>query len=52
MMLGAMLAGAGVLAIGVMLGAIWIVGAFLPEESKQAPSPNSALEIVHHIQVV
>jgi hypothetical protein len=52
MMWGAMLAGAGVLAIGVMLGAIWIVGAFLPEESKQAPSPNSALEIVHHIQVV
>ena len=50
--LGQMLAGAGkaalfVLAIGVVLGAIYLVSLALPEQSKQAPSPqqSGALEM-------
>jgi hypothetical protein len=31
--------------IGLIYGAIWAVGQFLPEESKTAPSPFGALEI-------
>ena len=48
---GHMLRGAG-LAAGLLIGvsvtiwAIWAVGQFLPEESKQAPSPYGALEQV------
>jgi len=43
--LGQMLAGAGkaalfVIAIGVVLGAIYLVSLALPEQSKQAPSPQ------------
>jgi hypothetical protein len=47
-----MLSGAGkaalfVITIGVLLGAIYLVSLVLPEESKQAPSPqqNGALEM-------
>jgi uncharacterized membrane protein len=47
-----MLSGAGkaalfVITIGVLLGAIYLVSQVLPEESKQAPSPqqNSVLEM-------
>jgi hypothetical protein len=50
--LGQMLSGAGkaalfVITIGVLLGAIYLVSQVLPEESKQAPSPqqNSVLEM-------
>jgi hypothetical protein len=50
--LGQMLSGAGkaalfVITIGVLLGAIYLVSLVLPEESKQAPSPqqNGALEM-------
>lgn len=47
--LGQMLKGAGfaaafLIAIGLFLTAIWAFGLLLPEESKQAPSPYSALE--------
>jgi hypothetical protein len=50
--LGQMLSGAGkaalfVITIGVVLWAIYLVSLVLPEESKQAPSPqqNGALEM-------
>ena len=54
--LGQMLWGAGissviVIGIGVLLGAIWAVGEFLPERSKEAPSPYGAIEIVRTIEV-
>ena len=47
--LGQMLKGAGfaaafVIAIGVVLTAIWAFSLLLPEQSKQAPSPYGALE--------
>lgn len=44
MVWGAFLAGIFVLAIAVILGAIYVVSLLLPEESKQAPSPYGALE--------
>ncbi len=45
--LGQMLAGAGkaalfVIAIGAVLGAIYLVSLALPEQSKQAPSPQQS----------
>ena len=52
MVWGAFIAGlvlAGILAI---LFATWVVGELLPEESKQAPSPYGAIEIVQTISVV
>lgn len=52
MLWGALLAGGALVAIGAVLGAIWVVGALLPEESKQAPSPNSSLEIVQQTRMV
>lgn len=45
MMWGAFLAGLGLLAVGVFLLAVWWLGQFLPERSKQAPSPYGALQI-------
>ena len=52
MVWGAFIAGlvlAGILAI---LFATWVVGELLPEESKQAPSPYGAIEIVSAARVV
>ena len=45
MLRGAGLAAAFLIAVGGTLFVIWAVGQFLPEASKQAPSPYSALEI-------
>jgi photosynthetic reaction center PufX protein len=44
MIWGAFLAGLGLAAVAAVLLVIWAVGQFLPEESKQAPSPYGALE--------
>ena len=44
MMKGAAYAAAFLVAVGVVLGAIYAVSLLLPEESKQAPSPYGALE--------
>ena len=38
-------AAAFVLAIALMLGAIWAVGQMLPPESKTAPAPYSQLDL-------
>lgn len=46
MVWGAFLAGAGLAMVGAVLLVIYVVSLFLPEQSKQAPSPYSALEIV------
>lgn len=45
MVWGAFLAGLGVVIVGAVLLAIWGVSLLLPEQSKQAPSPYSGLEI-------
>ena len=45
MVWGAFMAGIGVLIVGAVLLAIWAVSLLLPEQSKQAPSPYSGLEI-------
>lgn len=45
MLWGAAIAGAGLVAVGAILVAIWGVSLLLPEESKQAPAPYSALQI-------
>jgi hypothetical protein len=52
MVWGAFLAGVIVLAIGGVLVAIWLAGMLLPERSKEAPSPFSAIEIVQTDSVV
>ncbi len=41
MMRGAGMAAAFVVAIGLVLWALYAVGLLLPEESKQAPDPNT-----------
>ncbi len=46
MVWGAFLAGCFLLGIGGLMVAVWVVGEFLPEESKQAPSPYGAIEVV------
>jgi hypothetical protein len=46
MIWGAFLAGVGLAVVGAVLLAIWVVSMLLPEQSKQAPSPFGALEIV------
>lgn len=48
---GQMLRGAGwaalvVVGFGVILTAIWLVGTFLPEDSKLAPDPNTWSSLV------
>lgn len=50
MVWGAFIAGAGLAVVGAVLLAIWAVGLMLPEESKQAPSPYSGLEISAPLQ--
>ncbi len=52
MIWGGFLAAIVVFAIGAVLAAIWVVSMFLPPESKQAPSPYGALELVQIVQVV
>ena len=52
MMWGALMAGLFLAVIAAILIATWVVGEFLPEESKQAPSPYGAIEIVQTISVV
>ena len=52
MVWGAFMAGIVLAVIGAILFATWVVGEFLPEESKQAPSPYGAIEIVQTISVV
>ncbi len=44
MIWGAFLAGVFLLVVVGIVMATWVVGEFLPEESKQAPSPYGALE--------
>ncbi len=46
MIWGAFISAIVVTAIVGTLVAIWVVGEFLPEESKQAPSPYGSLQIV------
>ena len=46
MVWGAFLGGLFLVAVVVFVMAIYIVGLFLPEESKQAPSPYSAVTVV------
>ncbi len=50
MLKGAGYAAAFLLAIGILLGAIYAVGLLLPEESKQAPSPYGALDAPQTVQ--
>ena len=45
MVWGAFLAGAGLMAIIVVLAVIYFIGTFLPEESRQTPSPYGAVII-------
>lgn len=52
MVWGAFMAGIVLAVIGAILFATWVVGEFLPEESKQAPSPYGAIEIVQTLTVV
>lgn len=52
MMWGAGIAAMVIVAILVGLYVIWGLGQFLPEESKQAPSPYGAIEIVQTTSVV
>ena len=52
MVWGAFLAGAGLAVIGGVLLAIWGVSHLLDERSKQAPSPNGALDIVQTHEIV
>ena len=46
MIWGAFLAGAFLIAFGVLFYALVFVGSFLPPESKEAPSPYGAIEVV------
>jgi hypothetical protein len=49
MVWGAFIAGAILVAIGAVLGVIWVISQLLPEQSKQMPSPYGALEIVQTV---
>ena len=51
MIWGGFLAAGVVVGIGAVLVVIWIISMLLPEQSKQAPSPYVALEIVQTVQV-
>ena len=44
MLKGALYAAAFLLAIGIFVWAIYLIGLLLPEESRQTPSPYGALE--------
>lgn len=37
MMWGAFIAGVGLVAVGALLGVVWLIGQLLPEQSKQMP---------------
>lgn len=52
MVWGAFMAGVGLVVVAAILLVIWGVSLLLPEQSKQAPSPYGALEIVRHVEVV
>jgi hypothetical protein len=52
MVWGAFIAAAGLSIVGAVLLAIWVVGLLLPEESKQAPSPYSGLELSAPLQKI
>ena len=52
MVWGAFIAGAVLVAIGAVLGVIWVISQLLPEQSKQMPSPYGALEIVQTQETV
>ncbi len=47
MIWGAFIAGILLLGLAAILGAIWVVGEFLPAQSKEAPSPYVLLEPAH-----
>jgi hypothetical protein len=54
--LGAMLEGAGwavtgIIGFAAIYGLIWLVGQFLPEQSKQAPPPNVTGALVQPLTV-
>jgi len=51
MVWGAFLAGIFLAVIAAVLIGTWAVGEFLPEESKQAPSPYGALDIVQTTRI-
>ena len=52
MMWGAFIAGVGLVAVGAILGVVWLIGQLLPEQSKQMPSAVGALEIVQPYEIV
>ena len=52
MVWGGFMAGGVLAAIAGVLLAIWGVSLLLPEQSKQAPSPYSALEISQPVQQI
>ena len=52
MVWGAFLAGAVLAVIAGIMVVVWAVGQMLPEQSKQAPSPYGALEIVRAVEIV
>lgn len=51
MLKGALYAAAFLLAIGIFIWAIYLIGLLLPEESRQTPSPYGALEAPLVIEV-
>ncbi|MCB6176878.1 RC-LH1 core complex protein PufX [Rhodobacter sp. Har01] len=48
---GAFVAMFWVILVACWLGVTWVIGALLPPESKLAPSPYGALEVVQTIDV-
>jgi photosynthetic reaction center PufX protein len=50
MIWGAFIAGLVVVGIALVMLVIWGLGLLLPEESKTAPSPYGALEIIRTIE--
>ncbi len=52
MVWGAFIAGGVLLAIGAVIGVIWVVSQFLPAQSKLMPSPYGAVEVIRNIDVV
>ncbi len=50
MVWGAFMGGIFAIALGVIFLVVWGIGQMLPPESKEAPSPYGALEIVQPLQ--
>lgn len=46
MVWGAFIAGSVLVGVGLVLLAVWGISLLLPEESKQNPSPYSAIEVI------